>query len=393
MNGGMRQLGMGFAIAALAAAGLILLSLAIPLEVWRTGELPAPPMQLVEGGPAVALTRRIWIDTDAACGHSRTTDPDDCFALLLLARAKGVRIAGVSSVFGNAPLAITDRTAHELTALLRQEGASIGPLHRGAAQAGDTASAPAVGALREALAEGPLTIVALGPLTNIAAALAGRPDLQRSVARLIVVMGRTPGHLFHPSEGEGDGMLFGHGPVFRDFNLELDPEAAARLLAMELPATLVPYTVARQVRLSGADLERLDAGGGSASWVASRARGWLGYWEEAIGLDGFYPFDLLAAAYALQPALFSCAPVQARVERDRTLWGRFYGPEALLVEELGERDTDTSGEALYCPDSDARVHEWLLLELAGPPAGQGEAPATLGRLRGKTLPQVGDDGV
>jgi hypothetical protein len=79
------------------------ISFTIPIEVWRTGELPAPPLGLVDGGPAVDMPARIWIDTDAACGHSRTTDPDDCFVLLLLAHAPGVRIAGISTVFGNAP--------------------------------------------------------------------------------------------------------------------------------------------------------------------------------------------------------------------------------------------------------------------------------------------------
>ena len=46
----------------------------------------------------------------------------------------------------------------------------------------------------------------------------------RPVVRLVSVMGRRPGHIFHPSEGEGDGILFGHGPVFRDLNFDLDRE-------------------------------------------------------------------------------------------------------------------------------------------------------------------------
>ena len=85
-------------------AGLALLSFAIPVPIWRTGELPAPPLPVVERGPVVSMPERIWIDTDAACGHSRTTDPDDCLAIVLLARTPGVEIAGISTVFGNAPL-------------------------------------------------------------------------------------------------------------------------------------------------------------------------------------------------------------------------------------------------------------------------------------------------
>ena len=339
-------MGPRLAVAALAAAALVLSSFAVPIRVWRTGELPAPPLPLVEGGPAVAMARRLWIDTDAACGHSPTTDPDDCFALLLLARAREVEIAGVSAVQGNAPLEVTERTTRELTSMLGMRKAE-----------------PA--RLREALGQGPLTIVALGPLTNIDAALAGRPDLQRNVARLVVVMGRTPGHLFHPSEGVGGGMLFGHGPVFRDFNFDQDRDAVARLLSMDLPMTLVPYAAARQVSLTGSDLSLLEAQGGAAAWIALRARGWLAFWRKDIGRDGFYPFDVLAAAYALRPDLFDCASITAQVARDEKLRGWIYGPEGLLVAPESARSARAraSGRVLYCPRVDPRFGEWLMSRL------------------------------
>jgi hypothetical protein len=64
-------------------------------------------------------------------------------------------------------------------------------------------------------------VVALGPLTNLAAVLDARPELRSRVARVVAVMGRRPGHVFHPAEGAGGGLLFGHGPVFRDFNFDL----------------------------------------------------------------------------------------------------------------------------------------------------------------------------
>ncbi len=328
------------ALALLALLGaLALLSFALPVRVWRTGELPAPPLALADGGPAVDMPRRLWIDADAACGHSATTDPDDCLALLLLARTPGVEIAGVSAVQGNAPLEVTARTTGELAAMLGVEAAGAGDLE-------------------SALREGPLTIVALGPLTNIAAVLEKRPGLRRNVARLVAVMGRRPGHLFHPSEGAGGGMLFGHGPVFRDFNFEQDRDAAARILGMSLPVTLVPYAAARQVSLGAADLSALEAKGGAARWVASRARGWLGFWQEDVGRDGFYPFDVLAAAYVLQPALFDCAATTASVARDEKLWGWVYGPEALLVGAARD-DARASAPVLYCPQVDGRLQEWI----------------------------------
>ena len=84
------RLGVGAAVLAL----LLLLSFALPIKEWRTGELAAPPLPIVAGGPPVTLPARVWIDTDAACGVGRTTDPDDCFAILLLAQARAVEVVG-----------------------------------------------------------------------------------------------------------------------------------------------------------------------------------------------------------------------------------------------------------------------------------------------------------
>jgi inosine-uridine nucleoside N-ribohydrolase len=190
--------------------------------------------------------------------------------------------------------------------------------------------------LKVALEQGPLTILALGPLTNIAAVLREHPELRKNVSRLVAVMGRRPGHLFHPAEGAGGGMLFGHGPVFRDFNFALDPGAAAQVLAINLPVSFVPYDAARGIELTAADLDRMES---SLPRIVERSRGWLDYWRTHIGRAGFYPFDLLAAAYVVEPTLLRCTPVRAWVGEDHTL---FWTPQALLVEP------DANGAALYC---------------------------------------------
>jgi inosine-uridine nucleoside N-ribohydrolase len=345
----------------------------MPVRVWRTGELDMPPLALVAGGPAVDMPRRVWIDTDAACGHGRRVDPDDCLAILLLAKTPGIEIVGISTVHGNAPLATTDRTARELVALL--DGIEA-PVYRGsAAPLGDdrSAEAPAHDALRSALSAGPLTILALGPLTNIAAALEGRPGLAANVGRLVAVMGRRPGHLFHPAEGRGSGgILFGHGPVFTDFNFAEDPEAAAAVVAMRLPATLVPYAAARELILDRSDLDRIAAAGPAGAWVAERARAWLDFWNDDVGLPGFFPFDALAAVYVGEPALFACAEATARVAKDETqgpLWRLLFGSPALLV---GPASADlpkarASAPVVYCPEVGDGMHGYLVESLSGAP--------------------------
>ena len=317
-----------------------------------------PPLPLIEGGPRVQLSGRVWVDTDAACGLGRRTDPDDCLALLLLARSSDAHIVGISTIFGNADLEKTDRVTRALADRLEEAGFPRIAVHRGAADPATT-TAPAHEALRRALKKGPLTILALGPLSNIAAVLRDRPDLQQRVVRLVAVMGRRPGHIFHPSEGEGGGILFGHGPVFRDLNFDLDREAARSVLAMDVPIMFVPYAAARDVTLTSNDVDRIATSGEAASWVADRTRGWLDFWRSEIGREGFYPFDVLAAQYVLSPELFECARASARVAKDERLWNLwFHDPDAMLIESHGR----TAGhvEVVYCPGSRPHLHQEMV---------------------------------
>lgn len=356
------------AIPVLVGLALLLLlaavALSLPVRVWRTGEIGLSPLPLVRGHPPTAPDAPVWIDTDPACGHARRSDPDDCLALLILARS-GLKIAGLSSTFGNAPLAVTDPTLRELRDQIIGEGQTLPEITAGAASPEDQGANRAAEALRAELEVRPLVILALGPLTNIAAALRGRPDLQRRVVRLVAVMGRRPGHLFHPAEGHPGGMLFGHGPVFRDLNFEKDRAAAREVMSMDLPVTLVPYDAARRVMLKGADLDVMGESGGAGAWVAARSRGWLGFWKDEVGRPGFYPFDALAALHVLAPEAFGCARVRAEVRRDKGLRAFPFRPLALLVSEHTER---SGPERLYCPAVEAGLHGRLMHALKGEPA-------------------------
>jgi inosine-uridine nucleoside N-ribohydrolase len=345
--------GRGVAVAALVAATAVLGTLAMPIQIRGTGDQGLAQMTFAQ--ESVEFTGRLWIDTDAACGHSPRTDPDDCLAIALLARVTGDRIAGISTVAGNAPLEVVERTTRELAARLSAELGRTLRVHTG--NQGLTA----------ALEEGPLTVVALGPLTNLATVLDARPELRSRVTRVVAVMGRRPGHIFHPAEGVGGGMLLGHGPIFRDFNFEMDVTAAMRTVALGVPLTLVPYDAARRVEISAADLDRLAAAGGAAAWVAKRSREWLAYWQRDIGRQGFSPFDLLAAAYVVEPRQFGCAEVQAWVGEDSTLFVLFRRPSALLVAQGTAHPEKplARGSARYCADVSAGIKPWLVERLAG----------------------------
>lgn len=350
-------------IGILLAVLCLVATLAIPIRTWRTGRMNAPDLAF-DGTSEWTLRTRVWVDTDAACGEGNRTDPDDCLALWLLAQTPRIHIAGVSTVFGNAKLDATDRTTRALVDLLWDEpnrpsvvtGAAH-PIHDDRAR-----STPASRALSRALEQESLTLVALGPLTNIAAALRQHPGHRARIDRVVAVMGRRPGHLFHPSEGSGEGSWLGHGPIFRDFNFSMDEHGVADLLALDVPLTLVPYDAARSVEITAADLDRLAGSGAAGGWIAERSRGWLDYWRTEVDREGFYPFDVTAAAYVRSPQQFRCARVEAWVGDDPRMFLPLLRPSALLVAQ-GAEAAAQARTALYCPSVDegfaATLRTWL----------------------------------
>ncbi|MDF0750733.1 nucleoside hydrolase [Marinobacter sp. 71-i] len=339
--------------AGLGLVGLLALfglTLAIPVETWRTGQQFSAPLPVLAPSELPAAPHRIWVDADPACGKGPRVDPDDCIALWYLMRETDVAIAGVSTVFGNASLDVTDAITRDLVPKLQRRQDDV-PVYRGAdaplPEMHDRGT-EAEHALIDALATDELTIVALGPLTNIAAALQARPDLRDRIQKIIAVMGRRPGHIFHPAEGSGEGTLLGHGPVFRDFNVAQDPDALRVILDLDIPLVLLPYEAAREVEIDEHALASIASNGDGGRWVAQRAQSWLRYWKTDIGRNGFYPFDLMAAMFVAEPTQFDCARVYAELRQDPTLFFPFSRLPSLLIEPIPTDDNGSPAGALYC---------------------------------------------
>ena len=347
---------------------VVMAALVVPVQTWRTGELPQPDLKYSVPARDTAQPVRVWIDADAACGTGKRRDPDDCLALLSLASTTNIDIVGISTVFGNAPVAETDQVMRTLVQQLGtyagRPGSATLPVFKGCGGAAqkcleDGGSRAAQAAILQALQHGTLDFVALGPLTNLAAVLAQEPALARRITRVIAVMGRRPGHRFHPSESRATGaMLFGHGPIFRDLNTVLDTHAVAVVLASGIPVILIPYTAARQVSMTGHDLDSVAGTGPAGQWVAGRSRAWLEFWRSEVGLDGFYPFDLMAAAYVRDPTTFGCARVTAWVGDDALLPWFGGGPALLVAQQAGLPVSATAAaEVMYCDHVTARVEQ------------------------------------
>lgn len=267
-----------------------------------------------------ARAQSIWLDADAGCSGARTTDPDDCLALYALGAA-GAELVGISATGGNADAASSIKLLTALTTSMRASKLSV-PVPVRAEKAAE--------AICNAAASDNLTVLATGPLTNIASAALACPADFADIERIIFVGGKRAGHVFHPAENRMRKAAFGHGPIFRDLNVELDPKAVETVLATGVAIHLVTYEAARGVELTAGWLDELASRDAAGDWLAQRARPWLGWWQSDIGREGFYPFDLVAAAAILKPDALACQSVEARVARDSKI-NPFAGPMSLLI--------------------------------------------------------------
>lgn len=201
------------------------------------------------------------------------TDPgvDDAVALMLAVASPEVQLLAVTTVFGNAGVETTTANALRLRAL-----AGLGqlPVAAGAArplvypqpqrtvrwhgrdglggradllpEPGGGINALGAVALMATLLRGavaPVTLVAIGPLTNIALLLAVHPEVKPRIGRIVSMGGNLSGP---PAE----------------FNINSDPEAAHRVLVEEdVPTTLVPLDLTLRATVDGAWLAELAAAG------------------------------------------------------------------------------------------------------------------------------------
>ncbi len=266
---------------------------------------------------------RIILDTDPGI--------DDALALFLALASPEVQLEAVTTVHGNVPVELTTRNALSLLAVAGRSDipvarGSAGPLVRAPVNAkyvhGPTGlgtltlpdpqqnvvEQPAVDLLIERVlaAPGELTLVAIGPLTNLALALRREPAIARH-ARQVVIMGgalRVPGNVTPAAE----------------FNIYADPHAAQIVLQAGWPIRLVSLDVTNQTVMSREQVRQLAQKQRPVSQcIEQMLEFYFEVFAPAYGTNVLRLHDPLCLAAAFRPDVFPWEPASGDVELTGTL--------------------------------------------------------------------------
>jgi pyrimidine-specific ribonucleoside hydrolase len=216
--------------------------------------------------------RRIIIDTDPGI--------DDAMAIFLALRSPELKVEAITPVAGNVPLDLTlpnalrlleiaDRTDIPVAAgashpLVRRL-ATAGHVHGVNGLAGVEFPEPKTKPVRETAPEiirrivrenpGEITIVGVGPLTNVALALRADPELANMIPAIAIMGGSLSGGNMTPAA---------------EFNLYVDPEAARIVFDANIPLTMVGLDVTRKCRVSEEHIKQLEAANNPVSQAAGK---------------------------------------------------------------------------------------------------------------------------
>ena len=285
---------------------------------------------------ASSVTRQLVVDTDPGV--------DDAMAILMALASPELDVVGVTTVFGNAAIDVTTANALRLLQVAGRHDIPVaagesepiasdylGPVPQvhGVNGLGDahlepptaTASTESAADLLHrtaAAAPGEMTILALGPLANLAVAVERHPDLPELVDR-VVVMG-------------GNALVPGNATPVAEANINNDPEAADLVFGAGWPVTMVGLDVTHQVNLTGAAIDRIVAADGDGPRLLRQALPrYRSFFEATNDIDGIYVHDPSTVAYLLDPEAFTTQAWPVRVETESISRGKTWP-------NLGETD-------------------------------------------------------
>ncbi len=240
---------------------------------------------------------------------------DDAVAIALASVLPSLRIEAVTTVAGNAPIDMVTKNALGVAAAL----CGGIPVHSGCARpfvlplrtsamlwGGDGD----LGLTKRAKPEGahgvvrliafleaarkPATLVAIGPLTNIAAVLVMRPDLSARIGDLIVM---------------GGGLDHGNATPHAELNIWVDPHAALTVFASGVPIVLAPLDITEPMKVPPALVGKLARSRARAARLVARLMPLAGQESHPASI-----YDAATIAWLDWPDLFEARPGTVTVE-------------------------------------------------------------------------------
>ncbi|MEH2922014.1 nucleoside hydrolase [Samsonia erythrinae] len=266
------------------------------------------------------VQERIIIDTDPGV--------DDAIALWLALASPELDILGITAVAGNVPLEATLANACKIVGLTGRDDV---PIFAGAARplirdqvfgkyahigafspdwVPDSALLPEqehavdflVRMTRQAAAEDhPITICALGPMTNLALALRFHPDVARGIKQIVSMSCAFT--------------ALGNRVPWADFNVYADPHAAEIVFSSGVPVVIMPLDMTFQALIQKEQVDDIERHGGApGKAMAALLRTFDRNEVKRFGRDGGPIHDATVIAWLLKPELFHSASARVGVQ-------------------------------------------------------------------------------
>lgn len=145
----------------------------------------------------------------------------------------------------------------------------------------------------------PVTIVATGPETNVAALLLAHPELKSKIGRISLM---------------GGGIGFGNWTPAAEFNILVDPEAAKIVFESGIPIYMAGLDVTEKALILPEDFKRIAALGNPVADIVAKWLEFFYIFHKGIGYDGAPMHDPCAVMVLLHPEIFDIRPMYVQVE-------------------------------------------------------------------------------
>jgi pyrimidine-specific ribonucleoside hydrolase len=274
--------------------------------------------------------RRVLLDCDP--GH------DDAIAIMLAVADPSLDLIAVTTVAGNVTLEHTTRNALRVLELIGRtdipvaagrDSPRIRDLSTAAAMHGESGLAgplpvtpsqgpsnlTAIEMIERVLSEAadPITLVATGPLTNMADVVEQLPHLHHMIRELVIM---------------GGAVDLGNWTPAAEFNIWVDPHAADVVFRAAcvpgtdqtgIPLTMIGLDVTHRAWLTDEHADFLRDTGDVGAFVAELLDHFVGFHQERFGWEGAPIHDAVTIAHLIDPTLVTALPMNVQIETESAL--------------------------------------------------------------------------